>query len=167
MHYFQGCLRYLRLASDNVGIPVLRKDFIVDTYQLCEARAFGASAVLLIAAALDDAALKRLKARAEELDLDVLAEVHNEEELERVLAAGCRIVGVNSRNLKTFEVDLDLGASLLEALPDTVIKVAESGIRNAEDIGRMAASGTHAFLIGETLMRAKSPQRGLQELMGG
>ncbi len=164
--YFQGSPEYLRAAAGNVAIPVLRKDFIIDEYQLYEARAWGASAVLLIAAALPPAEFARLQRIARELGLDVLAEVHNEIELEMVLDLGADIVGVNSRNLKTFEIDAALARRLLSQLPPQVIRVAESGVRTAEDIRRLQEAGADAFLVGETLMRAASPGRALARLLG-
>jgi len=164
--FFLGSPEYLRAAVANVAIPVLRKDFIVDRYQLYEARAWGASAVLLIAAALEADAFTRLLREARDLGLDVLAEVHDERELDLALESGADIVGVNSRNLKTFEVDLNVTRRLLQRIPDGIIRVAESGVRTADDIRRLQDAGAHAFLVGETLMRAPSPGAALAELLG-
>ena len=165
VEHFQGSLENLRLASAVVGIPCLRKDFIADEFQLLEARAFGADAVLLIVAALSQAELVTLAARARERELDVLCEVHDEEELKRALEAGCDVIGVNNRNLKTFEVDLNTSLRLAELMPANVFCVAESGIQSGANIARLRAAGFGAFLIGESLMRAVSPGeelRGLQ-----
>jgi len=164
-HYFQGGLRYLRIAADNVTIPVLRKDFIFDPYQIYEARVYGADAVLLIAAALSPAAFTRLKFTADEIGMGVLAEAHNEDELGMVLDAGACIVGINSRDLRTFKTDLDLCEKLLGQIPGGVVKVAESGIHAPSDIQRLQAAGADAFLIGEDLMRARSPGRRLHKLL--
>jgi len=165
-HFFQGSPSYLREVAATVDVPVLRKDFIVDPYQLLEARAWGADAALLIAAALDPAEFKRLHEQARRLGLAVLAEVHNRDELHMVMEAAPEIVGINSRDLKTFKTDLDLTAAMMRELPDSVVKVAESGIHGYEDIRRLADAGADAFLIGETLMKAPSPGRKLQELLG-
>jgi len=166
VRYFQGGPEYLRAAAANVTIPILRKDFIVDEYQLYEAKAWGASAVLLIAAALDRAQFCELHEHARELGLDVLAEVHNHEELDVVLDAGASIVGINSRDLKTFEVDLNRTQAIMADIPEGVIRVAESGIHEPEDLARLRQAGAHAFLIGETLMRAPRPGRELARLLG-
>lgn len=163
--FFQGSLRNLEVASANVKIPCLRKDFMVDEFQMLEARAHGADAVLLIAAALTDAELKTLHAGAKSFGLDVLCEVHDEEEAVRVRDLGCEAYGVNTRNLKTFEVDLDLASRLISSLPSGAVQVAESGIRTAADIERMQSVGYQAFLIGETLMRQPDPGVALRELM--
>ena len=165
-HYFQGSLRNLQLARSNVRIPILRKDFICDPYQIYEARAYGADAVLLIAAALSATELNRLKQVADEVGLAVLAEVHNQEELDLVVATGAAVIGVNSRNLKTFETDLATTERLLQQIPAGTVKVAESGIHSAADIQRLQAVGAEAFLIGESLMRERSPGKKLRELLG-
>ncbi|MCF7855509.1 MAG: indole-3-glycerol phosphate synthase TrpC [Candidatus Pacebacteria bacterium] len=164
-HYFNGSLRNLRLVSDNSHVPVLRKDFIVSTYQVFEARVFGADAILLIAAALSPHEFVRLKQAADETGLHVLAEVHNEDELETVLTAGVRIVGVNSRDLKTFKTDLKRTEELLGRIPSGIVKVAESGIQKADDVTRLRSAGADACLIGEGLMRVKSPARKLREFL--
>ncbi len=165
VEHFQGSLENLQLASGTVGIPCLRKDFIVDELQLLEARAHGADAVLLIVAALSKVELETLAARARERELDVLCEVHDEDELKRALDAGCDTVGVNNRNLKTFEVDLNTSLRLAELMPANVFCVAESGIHSGTDIARLRVAGFGAFLIGESLMRAVSPGEELRSLL--
>jgi indole-3-glycerol phosphate synthase len=165
--FFQGSLENLRRASAEVKIPCLRKDFIVDEFQLLEARANSADAVLLIVAALAPAELQILAMGARSRGLDVLCEVHDEEELRRALDAGCELIGVNTRDLRTFAVDEGTALRLAELLPKSAVKVAESGIKSAEDVARLRAAGYDAFLIGETLMRADSPGGALRELVGG
>ena len=155
--FFQGSLANLRKASAAVKIPCLRKDFIVDEFQLLEARANSADAVLLIVAALSQTELTGLALGARSRGLDVLCEVHDEEELRRALDAGCDLIGVNTRDLRTFEVDAKTAFRLAEWLPKNVVKVAESGIRSGEDIARLRGVGYQAFLIGESLMRAERP----------
>ena len=164
--YFQGSLHNLELASAATTIPCLRKDFILDEFQLLEARAHRADAVLLIVAALMQDELVTLHRRARELQLDVLCEVHDDAELDRALAAGCEIVCVNNRNLHTFQVDLNTSLQLAERTPSGVIKVAESGINSATDIARLRDAGFDAFLIGESLMRAPHPGEALRVLLG-
>ena len=163
--FFQGSLENLRLASAAVKVPCLRKDFIVDEFQLLEARANSADAVLLIVAALSQAELNRLALGARSHGLDVLCEVHDEEELQRALDAGCDLIGVNTRDLRTFKVDAETAFRLAERLPKNVVRVAESGIRSGEDIARLRAAGYQAFLIGESLMRAERPGEALRELV--
>lgn len=163
--FFQGSLENLRLASAAVKVPCLRKDFIVDEFQLLEARASSADAVLLIVAALSNAELNRLALGAGLHGLDVLCEVHDEEELQRALDAGCDLIGVNTRDLQTFKVDAETAFRLAEQLPKNVVRVAESGIRSGEDIARLRAAGYQAFLIGESLMRAERPGEALRELV--
>lgn len=163
--FFQGSLENLRLASAAVRIPCLRKDFIVDEFQLLEARANSADAVLLIVAALSQDGLNLLARRARERGLDVLCEVHDADELQRALDAGCDLIGVNSRNLKTFAVDLEIVFRLAEDFPENIVRVAESGIRSAADVAQLRAAGYHAVLVGESLMRAPSPGDALRELM--
>lgn len=163
--YFQGSLRNLEIASANVSIPCLRKDFMVDEFQMLEARAHGADAILLIAAALTDAELRTLRASAASHELDVLCEVHDAEELARVRDLGCEAYGVNSRNLKTFDVSLDLAEELAPQLPNGAVKVAESGIHTLADMKRMSQVGYEAFLIGESLMRQSDPGAGLRALL--
>jgi indole-3-glycerol phosphate synthase len=164
-HFFQGSLANLQLASQSVRIPCLRKDFIVDEFQILEARAASADAILLIAAALDDAALKHLTRAAHAQRLDVLCEVHDAEELARVLDLGCDAIGVNNRNLRTFEVRLETSLELAAGLPVNVARVSESGIHTAADIARLRAVGFDAFLIGESLMRQPDPARALMNLL--
>jgi indole-3-glycerol phosphate synthase len=163
--FFQGSLNDLRLASQNTKIPCLRKDFIIDEWQVLEARAHSADAVLLIAAALSQTELARLARRATELGLDVLTEVHNEVEIQRVLDAGLTLIGVNNRDLHTFRVDLTTALRLAAQIPEGVLSVAESGIENGADIARLQAAGYRAFLIGESLMRAPAPGAALRALL--
>jgi len=163
--FFQGSLRNLREASAATKLPCLRKDFVVDEFQLVEARANSADAVLLIVAALSQDELTALASRAGDLSLDVLCEVHNEAELQRALDAGCDLIGVNNRNLRTFDVDLNVSFSLAELMPANVLGVAESGIHTAADLARLRAAGYRAFLIGESLMKAQSPGEMLQSLL--
>jgi indole-3-glycerol phosphate synthase len=165
--YFQGSLENLTRASEACRIPCLRKDFIVDEFQILQARAFGADAVLLIVAGLADAELHSLGAAARRMGLDVLCEVHDEPELKRALDAGFETVGVNNRNLKTFVVDLQTSVRLAELMPAEVLRVAESGIESAADVARLRAAGFGAFLIGEQLMRAERPGAELQALLAG
>jgi indole-3-glycerol phosphate synthase len=152
--YFQGSDADLGAARGAAELPVLRKDFILDPYQVLESRLIGADSVLLILAALSDAAARELTAAANELGLDVLAEVHNAGELDRALRLGVRLIGINNRNLKTLSVDLETTEELAPRVPDDHIVVAESGIRSADDLDRLAAAGARCFLVGETLMRA-------------
>jgi len=163
--FFQGSLENLRNASAAVKIPCLRKDFIVDEFQLLEARAHSADGVLLIVAALTQTELTTLALGARSRGLDVLCEVHDEAELQRALDAGCDLIGVNTRDLRTFQVDTQTAFRLAERLPKNVVRVAESGIRSGEDIARLRDAGYQAFLIGETLMRAVSPSETLRELV--
>ncbi len=167
--YFQGGLRNLELASEAVPLPCLRKDFTVDEYQIVEARAHGADAILLIAAALSDEELKRFAAAAHGLELDVLVEVHAARELDRVLDAlgesGADAVGVNNRDLKTFDVRMETSLELVERIPRNFVRVTESGIATGDDVGRLRAAGFDAFLIGESLMRQTDPGVALSELL--
>ncbi len=163
--FFQGSLENLRLASDATKLPCLRKDFMVDEFQLLEARAGRADAILLIVAALSQAELKMLAGRAADYGLDVLCEVHDEEELRRAVDAGCTMIGVNSRDLRTFRVDLETTFRLAELIPKNALRVAESGIGSGAHIARLRAAGYQAFLIGESLMKAKSPGEALKELL--
>jgi indole-3-glycerol phosphate synthase len=163
--FFQGALRNLREASAAVSIPCLRKDFIVDEFQLLEARANSADAVLLIVAALSAEELSLLAAGARRRGLDVLCEVHDADELQRALDVGCDLIGVNTRDLRTFTVDLEAAFALAEKFPAGVVWVAESGIHSAEDVSRLRAAGYDALLVGESLMRAASPGEALRELM--
>ena len=165
--FFDGSLDHLREVRAAVGIPVLRKDFIVDPYQLLEAAAAGADAVLLIAAALDGDELGVLHARAAELRLGVLVEVHDADELERAAQAGARVVGVNNRNLRTLVVDVEASRRLAAKLPAGAIGVAESGLRTSADLLRLGAAGYSAFLIGEAFMTAPDPGDALRDLLAG
>ena len=164
--FFQGSLENLRKASAAVAIPCLRKDFIVDEFQLLEARANSADAILLIVAALTQVELETLARGARANGLDVLCEAHDAEELQRAMDAGCDMVGVNTRDLRTFKVDLDTAFALAARFPANVVRVAESGIHSAEDVARLRGAGYDAFLVGESLMRAASPGEALRGLMG-
>lgn len=166
-HYFQGSSEYLADIRKAVDIPILRKDFIFDEYQIFEAAAIGADAVLLIAAMLDPKEFKDLYTLAAHLGLSVLAEVHNEQELEKISGTSHEILGVNNRNLKTFEVDLSTVERLKKLVPDEVIFVSESGIKDNADMKRVKALGADAVLIGETLMRAESITQELNKLREG
>lgn len=163
--FFQGSLKNLREASAAVSIPCLRKDFIIDEFQLLEARANSADAVLLIAAALTQPELTSLARSGADYALDVLCEVHDGDELQRALDAGCDLIGVNTRDLRTFQVALETAFELADRFPKNVVRVAESGIRSGEDVARLRAAGYHAFLIGESLMRAEQPGKALMELL--
>lgn len=165
--FFQGSLRNLELASEAGGIPCLRKDFIVDEYQIVEARAHKADAILLIAAALTDAELARLNEAADRQGLDVLCEVHTAEELARVRGLGCEAYGVNNRDLVSFEVSLEVSLKLAADLPKSALHVAESGIHTAEDVQCLRGAGYDAFLIGESLMRQADPGVALAALLAG
>ena len=163
--FFQGSLENLQRASASTKLPCLRKDFIVDEFQLPEALAYGADAILLIVAALSQPELTTLVARAAEYRLDVLCEVHDGEELHRALDAGCTLIGVNSRDLRTFQVSLETALQLADSIPTNVFRVSESGIHSGADIAHLRAAGYQAFLIGESLMKAKSPGDALKELL--
>ena len=163
--FFQGSLEYLKQASAATSLPCLRKDFIVDEFQIVEARAHGADAILLIVAALSQRELEDFAGMAQEQGLDVLCEVHDETELHRALDAGCDLIGVNSRDLKTFKVDLATALHLGEKIPSDCVRVAESGIHSGADIARLRAAGYDAFLIGESLMRAEHPGEALTLLL--
>ncbi len=164
--FFDGALSHLRTVREAVGVPVLRKDFVVDEYQLFEARAAGADAVLLIVAALDQPTLVRLQTRAWELGLATLVEVHDDEEVPRAIDSGARVIGVNNRNLRTLAVDVDASYRLAARIPRDVVAVSESGLRTRDDLDRLSAAGYRAFLIGERFMTAPDPARALQELLG-
>ena len=159
--FFQGSLSNLKTASNTTTIPCLRKDFIVDEYQIVEARAYGADAILLIAAALSDTDLERFSKVARDYALDVLCEVHTREEAQRIRHLGCSLVGVNNRDLRTFDVRLETSFELAAELPRDAVLVAESGINNPADYARLRAAGYRAFLIGETFMRQPDPGRAL------
>ena len=162
--FFQGCAAYLEQARVACNLPVLRKDFLIDPYQVVQARAMGADCVLLIAACLDDVLMSELEACAIEQGLDVLVEVHDGEELERALRLKTPLIGVNNRNLRTFEVSLDTTIGLLPRIPDDRLLVTESGILARVDVQRMRDAGVHVFLVGEAFMRAPDPGQALRGL---
>ncbi len=164
--FFQGSLEDLEAVSGAVAIPVLRKDFTLDEYQILEARAAGADAVLLIVAAHTDARLRELGDAVAEMGLDVLCEVHDRPELDRAVGLGFEVIGVNCRNLKTLEVHPEAHVELAQWMPKGVVRVAESGIGSRGDIERLLAAGYGAFLVGETLMRTGDPGAGVTELLG-
>ncbi len=164
-NYFHGNLEYLDQVSKAVQIPLLCKDFIVDPYQLCEARLYGASAILLIAALLSPTELKRLAASAAYLGLAVLGEAHNATELAVLLDCGVKLIGINARDLKTFSCDLELAEKLLAEIPADRVAIAESAICNRADLLRLKDAGARGFLIGEVLMRAEQPGEKLKELL--
>jgi len=162
--YFQGAPEYLAQAREASGLPALRKDFIVDAYQVVEARAMGADAILLIVAALDDARLREFEALAHSLGMAVLVEVHDAAELDRALRLSTPLLGINNRNLRTFETTLDTTLALLPSIPADRIVVTESGILAPADVARMRAAGVDAFLVGEAFMRAADPGAELARL---
>jgi len=164
--FFQGALENLRSARKAVQVPALRKDFILDEWQVWESRAAGADSLLLIAAILSDEALRHLLGLARELKMEPLVEVHTRDELSRALAAGARIVGVNNRDLRTFEVRLETSLEMIAAIPDDCIAVSESGIRSRDDLGRLRNAGFDAFLVGEHLMQSPDPGATLTKLFG-
>lgn len=166
-YYFQGSDRYLEEITSAVKIPVLRKDFTVDEYMIYQARAFGASAVLLICAILDDVQLKSYRELAESMGMDALVEAHDEREVERALECGAKIVGVNNRDLRTFQVDMANSIRLRKMAPEDVVFVSESGIRTSDDIRRLYENQVDAVLIGETLMRSEDKKAALELLNGG
>jgi indole-3-glycerol phosphate synthase len=166
VQFFQGGIDYLKQARASCHLPVLRKDFMIDAYQIYESRAMGADAVLLIAACLDDAQLKDFEQIARSLDMAVLVEVHNAAELARALKLKTPLIGINNRNLKTFEVSLDTTLSLQRDVPADRLLVCESGIHTRDDVLRMGAAGVNAFLVGEAFMRAQEPGEALQALFG-
>lgn len=162
--FFQGQVAYLQQAREACSLPVLRKDFMVDAYQVYDARAMGADCILLIAACLDDAQMRDLEALAHELGMAVLVEVHDGEELDRALKLKTPLVGINNRNLRTFEVTLDTTLGLLPRVPSDRLLVTESGILGRDDVLRMRAADVHAFLVGEAFMRQPDPGAALAEL---
>ncbi len=162
--FFQGSIDYLKQARASCQLPVLRKDFMIDPYQVYEARAIGADCILLIAAALDDAQMADLEAVALGLDMAVLVEVHDAAELQRALKLKTPLVGINNRNLRTFEVTLDTTVGMLADVPADRLLVTESGIATKDDVQRLRAAGVHSFLVGETFMRADEPGEALAEL---
>lgn len=165
--FFQGSIDYLKQARASCSLPVLRKDFIVDAYQVYESRGIGADCILLIAACLDDAQMKALEALAMSLDMAVLVEVHDEAELERALKLRTPLIGINNRNLNTFEVSLDTTLGLLDKVPADRLLVTESGISTPADVQRMRDAKVNAFLVGEAFMRAEDPGLALAQLFGG
>ncbi len=166
VQFFQGSVDYLRQARSACALPVIRKDFMVDLYQVYEARAMGADAILLIVSALDHGLMAELEACAHELGMDVLVEVHDGDELTAALKLQTRLVGINNRNLRTFEVSLETTLGLLPRIPPERIVVTESGIMGPADVRRMREADVHAFLVGEAFMRAPEPGVELQRLFG-
>lgn len=162
--YFQGRLEYIATLRWSAGVPILRKDFIVDSYQILEARHAGADSVLLIAALLDDASLRRLREETEALGMEALVEVHSAGELDRALQSGATTIGVNNRDLRTLQTSLDVSLELAQRFPREVLAISESGIRTADDIRRLSEAGYRGFLVGEQLMRSTSPAAALAEL---
>ena len=165
--YFAGSLDDLRSVKATVRLPVLRKDFVFDEYQVYESAAAGADAILLIVAALDDELLLDLRRIAEdELGLDALVEVHTRDEMRRAVACGANLIGVNNRDLRTFEVSLETSLALVREAPADALLISESGLRTREDLRRLQAAGFRGFLIGETFMRAEDPQQALRNVLG-
>ena len=164
LQFFQGSIDYLKQARASCDLPVLRKDFMVDAYQVYEARAMGADCILLIAACLDDAQMKSMEALAMSLDMAVLVEVHDHAELERALQLKTPLLGINNRNLKTFEVSLDATLGMIKDVPADRLLVTESGITTTADVQRMRTAGVQAFLVGEAFMRADDPGQALAQL---
>ncbi len=162
--FFQGEDAHLRAARDACALPVLRKDFVVDAWQVYEARALGADCILLIVAALGDAQLAEFAGLARHLDLDVLVEVHDATELERALALDAPLIGINNRNLRTFETRIETTLELLASIPGDRLIVTESGIHTRDDVRRLRVAGVHAFLVGEAFMRAGNPGAELERL---
>ena len=162
--FFQGHEDFLVAARAACELPVIRKDFIVDSYQVLEARAIGADCILLIVAALDDAALAELHTAARELGMDVLVEVHDRAELERALGLGLSLVGINNRDLRSFDTSLDTTLNMLDAIPDGCLVVTESGIHTRDDVALMRGNDVNAFLVGEAFMRQPDPGQALREL---
>jgi indole-3-glycerol phosphate synthase len=165
VQHFHGGLEILARLRWNIKLPLLRKDFIVDSYQILEARHAGADAVLLIAALLNAATLKKMLIQAERYGMEALIEVHNETELHRALEAGASLIGVNNRDLRSFKVSLDVALNLARMLPENVVAVAESGIKTADDMRRLSDAGYRGFLVGESLMRSPSPGAALSQLL--
>jgi indole-3-glycerol phosphate synthase len=165
--FFQGSLDFLRIIREQVALPLLRKDFLFDPYQVYEARAFGASAILLIVAILSNQQLAELSTLARALGLDCLIEVHDEAELQRALACGVRLLGINNRDLRTFRTTIEISERLLRLVPPEVTVVSESGLSHSEQLARLEAQGARAFLIGETFMAAPDPGEPLRALLRG
>ncbi len=164
--FFQGSLEYLKQIRQQVALPLLRKDFVFDDYQVYEARAYGASAILLIVAILEDAQLRDLMHLAQTLGIDCLVEVHDEAECERALAHGVSLLGINNRDLRTFHTTLETTERLVQGLPSDVLVVSESGLSSRHQLNRLEAQGVRAFLIGETFMAAPDPGEPLRSLLG-
>jgi len=164
MDFFQGRDEYLQLARDESGLPVLRKDFIIDPWQVFESRALGADCILLIIAALTDSLLRECRDAAQETGLDILVEVHDREELERAISLRTPLIGINNRDLRTFETRLETTLGLLVDIPRDRLVVTESGIHSRADVERMRSNNVHAFLVGESCMRAPDPGAKLKEL---
>jgi indole-3-glycerol phosphate synthase len=164
VQFFQGSPDYLRTARAACSLPVLRKDFMIDPYQVYEARVWGADCILLIVAALEDRQMQELEALALDLGMDVLIETHDAEEMDRALRCQSRLIGVNNRNLKTFHTDLRITLDLLPKVPQTHLLLTESGIAHVADVQNMRTNGVHGFLVGETFMRAPDPGQALKSL---
>jgi indole-3-glycerol phosphate synthase len=164
--FFQGSADFLKQARASCDLPVLRKDFMVDPYQVYEARSMGADCILLIAACLSDAQMSELEGIARSLDMAVLVEVHDREEMQRALKLKTALLGVNNRNLRTFEVSVQTTLDLLPDVPAGKLLVTESGIGKVEDVQRLRAAGVHAFLVGEAFIRASDPGQALEDLFG-
>lgn len=165
-HYFLGNIRYLREISQDVSIPLLRKDFVIDEYMIYEAKANGASVVLLICSLLEEDVLRRYIEICDSLSLSALVEAHDEREIQKAISAGARVIGVNNRNLQDFTVDIHNGLRLREKVPENILFVAESGIRTRQDIVELEKGNVNAVLIGETLMRSGDKKLMLDELKG-
>jgi len=165
--YFAGSLEDLRTVKATIDLPVLRKDFVFEEYQVYESAAAGADAVLLIVAALDDELLSRLRRLAEDdLEIDALVEVHTSAEMKRAAACGANLIGVNNRDLRTFEVSLETSVSLAREAPGEALLISESGLHSSQDLQRLRQAGYHGFLIGETLMRSADPENALRKFVG-
>ncbi len=165
--FFQGSDDYLRQVRAEVDLPIIRKDFMIDPYQLYEARVLGADCILLIVAILGDTSLRELAMLASDLNLDVLVEVHTQDELERALELGLNMVGINNRNLKTFDTSINNTLDLLTLVPDDVLVVTESGIHTQEDVELLRSNGVNTFLVGEAFMRADNPGQALHDMFMG
>ena len=165
--FFKGSLDHLRNVRSAVGLPLLRKDFIIDPYQVYESRFYGADAILLIVAALDSAILRELLELAHSLEIDAIVEIHDERELDEAIEAGGKIIGINNRDLKTFDVSLETSIRLCKLIPKGKIIVSESGIGSQDDIKRLKSAGISVLLIGETFMRARDPGEELRKLLSG
>ena len=164
--YFEGSLDDLRQVKETIDLPVLRKDFLFEEYQVYEAAAAGADAILLIVAAIDDETVSQLRLLAEdELGMDALVEVHTADEMKRAAACGANVIGVNNRDLRTFEVSLETSLSMIAHAPPDAVLISESGLHSSDDLQRLRAAGYRGFLIGETLMRADNPEQALRQLL--